>query len=147
MIKIKRLHNLYTIDKTYYYDTPFKTEHNHIFKSGNKVTAKLKSNGLLEVYDGFQFDGCSPKFKITIGSKTFIFGTPDGCIGQDGYPLLFHAALKHDVLCKMFKQCGFIYSRKTIDKEFQKDLKKVKWKWRGLYYSAVRVYAKIRGYK
>lgn len=144
---MKKITNLYRVDKTYSYEVPeYKGLHYELKDISGKLLAKLYPKGILEVYDGFTFDGCSPKFKITVGNKTFIFGTSDGCIGQDGYPLLFHAALKHDVLCKMFKQCGFVYSRKTIDKEFQKDLKKVKWKWRGLYYSVVRVYAKIRGY-
>ncbi len=145
---INRLKNLYTVERELYYEVPsFRGKDYILYNSSGKKLATLTSKGILYVHTGFTFDGCTPKFKITLGGKTFIIGTSDGCLGQDGYPLLFHASLKHDVLCKIYSKNPSIYPRKTIDKEFQKDMKTVKWKWRGLYYSFVRLYAKIRGYK
>jgi len=142
--------NLYITERTYIYETPtFKSKPLQIrcSKNSDVILAELHPKGLLYVYKGYSFDGCTPKFEVKVFGKRFIVGTSDGGIGEDGYPVLFHASLKHDVLCQLYKLKGFPFTRKVIDTEFKKDMKKVKWSWRGVYYSAVRLYATLKRYK
>jgi hypothetical protein len=146
---IKRLRNLYTTERTYMYEVPTFTGKPVQIRSNTNtnILVELHPKGILYVYKGYSFDGCTPKFQIELFTKKIIFGTSDGDIGEDGYPELFHASLKHDVLCQLFSLGLSPYNRESIDKQFKQDMKKVKWSYRGLYYSAIRLYAKVKGYK
>ena len=135
--------DLYTVEKEVFYELPpFKGENIELRNKKGDLLALLCTSGKLFVYPNYSFDGCTPKFKIC----NYICGVSDGYITKEGLPRLYHASLKHDVLCQFYK-LGIPYSRKEIDKEFKKDLIRAKWEYTNLYYRFVRLYAILRGYK
>lgn len=141
---ISRVRDLYVTEKTYMYEIPRKEgdDLKIINEEGDVIAQIIPSQGLLYVYQNYSFDGCTPKFKIC----NHICGVSDGGVTDEGLPRLYHASLKHDVLCQFYK-LDIPYSRKEIDKEFKKDLTRVKWEFINLYYKVVRLYAILRGYK
>lgn len=150
---------LYTFDHVYH----FKVEGAHM----PYQVFKRKSDGavMFEVYGedctihpGYAFDGCSFKKRIFgkwFGTwdgpfKLFIKGTgellPKDDIWSrddiDRLPLLYYTSGGHDCLTQ-FKPKGI--TRKQADAHFYVDMVKVKWKYREVYYKAVRLWSKISG--
>lgn len=112
------------------------------------------------IHPGYSFDGCSFKkrifgkwFGIWDGPlKWFIKGTgdlmPEDETGAwhrnelDRLPQLYYASGGHDCLTQ-FKPLGI--TRKQSDAQFYVDMVKVKWRYREVYYKAVRAWSKISG--
>lgn len=84
----------------------------------------------------FFWDGCTPKFRI-FGK---LIGTPDGPIDPDtGLPTTYYASLAHDVLCLFEDIC----TPEEADEIFL--LLMPDFKYRKLYYYAVRAFHLIKG--
>lgn len=94
------------------------------------LTEGIIKDGVLTIYKGYEWDGCTPKFRF-FGK---ILGVPD----FDGtyYPSLVHDflieyCLDHDI------------KREQIDNLFEALLKKEKFKFAWLYAGVVHLYRKI----
>jgi len=108
------------------------------------------------IHPGYSFDGCTPKFRIFgkwvgtwDGHEVWFFngelylGDPvDRIDGFKKLPQLYYASGGHDCLTQ-FKPLGI--TRKQADAQFYVDMVKVKWKYREVYYRAVRAWSKISG--
>jgi hypothetical protein len=88
-------------------------------------------NGILTIFKGYEWDGCTPKFKL-FGK---LFGVPD-------FPATWIPSLIHDFLIEYFLQ-HHIY-RETIDILFEKLLKERKFKLAGIYANAVHLFRIVR---
>lgn len=116
-------------------------------KQTHKTLAKIDYNGILTVYEGYSWDGCSPKWELF--ETGIILGTWDGFV-VDGEQQLKYPSMVHDVLCQMFHGHDDIkfYTRKDIDVIFRNMMKSygVPYWQRVMYYYAVRGYALVNGY-
>lgn len=118
-------------------------------RSDHKLLAEITSNGVLHIYKGYSWDGCSPKYKVF---DRFVIGVWDGVRNDvTGEQKLKYPSLVHDVLCQMFhgiKEDIKFYTRKHIDVIFCNEMKMwgVSFIQRKVYYYFVRMYAKGRGY-
>lgn len=141
----------YTLDKEMEFHLP---EYNGlprqlIRKKDHKVLAEISPNGILHVYEGYSWDGCSPKYKVF---DKYIVGVWDGTEHPvTGEQKLKYPSLVHDCLCQMFhgkKEDLKFYTRKHIDVIFCNEMKMwdVSFIQRKTYYYAVRLYAWGKGY-
>ncbi len=93
----------------------------------------------LYIFEGYSWDGCTPKFQL-FGK---VLGTWDGPIDKKtGKPAAYYPSLVHDVLCQFENKVP--YTRKEIDKIFYSLLKYYKFPYPRLYYNAVRSYENTR---
>lgn len=92
-------------------------------------------NGVLTIYKGYAWDGCTPKFKIT---KTKVVGVWDGVKEADGKPTCYYASLVHDYFCQ-FKNDVPI-TRATTISIFKKMLKDRGFILQPLYVAAITLF-------
>ncbi|MFA6218083.1 MAG: hypothetical protein WDL87_10585 [Candidatus Omnitrophota bacterium] len=87
-------------------------------------------------YNGYAWDGCSPKIKI----KDVYLGTLEGVLNYNtGKSKTYFASLIHDVFYQFSKNVRPFVSRKEVDEEFYEILKKDGFVFARLYYFAVRL--------
>lgn len=98
--------------------------------SGETVTAGFADNGILVIFKGYEWDGCTPKFKL-FGR---IFGTPD-------FKGTYIPSLVHDFLIEFCSQHSL--NRKEIDCIFEQILRENKFKIGWMYYVGVHAFRPI----
>ena len=101
----------------------------------DKLDGKLQKvgsiyNGWLQINKGYEWDGCTPKFRI-FGK---IFGIPD-------FQGTYHASLAHDFLIEYCEQHNIC--RKQIDHIFEKIMEEEGFFFRFLYATGVNLYRPI----
>lgn len=82
---------IYKLDKSYTYISPLLKDISFENEWGNI------RNGVLTIYKGYAWDGCTPKISI---SKTMAIGVWDGPLGEDGKPMCYYPTLVHDFFCQ-----------------------------------------------
>ena len=87
---IHRINNRHQLPKDYIF--------RHVLLRGINFTNAWCSiqNGVLTVYAGYPFDGCSPKWEVC---GLFTVGVPDGRL-HNGVPITYFPSLVHDVFCR-----------------------------------------------
>ena len=105
---------------------------------------KLAPDGVIIVkgtnYQGYAWDGCSPKFKI----KDIYFGIPEAVLNfGTGQSKTYYASLIHDVFYQFSKNVRALVKRKEVDREFYAILKRDDFRFAGLYYFFVRLFGWI----
>lgn len=119
-------------------------------KSNNKLLAEISPEGVLHVYKGYSWDGCTPKWKV--GDK--VVGVWDGV--EKYYPSynetcqqLKYPSMIHDILCQIYySHHGHpFYTRKDIDIIFYNEMvgHGVSVYLAEVYYLGVRGYALVKG--
>ncbi|WP_430966767.1 hypothetical protein [Spongiimicrobium sp. 2-473A-2-J] len=89
-------------------------------------------------YDGYAWDGCTPKFELF----DFLIGTPDGKLDYGTEkPITYFASMTHDLLYQLKRELPL--SRKTVDVLFYLILKDSGFIWSGVYYFFVRAFGGI----
>lgn len=96
----------------------------------------VTANGILTIFKGYGWDGCSPKIRIGSVVLGVWDGPPDP--SNKGLPLTWEASLVHDLLCQFEKHPQMFMTRKMIDDEFKKILIQKKFAKAERYYLAVR---------
>lgn len=93
---------------------------------------KIHING--SCYNGYAWDGCTPKWEFL----DFTMGTPDGRLDYLTLkPMTYYASMVHDILYQ--HKAEIPISRLTADKLFYKLLKESGFMWAGFYYAMVRI--------
>ena len=108
---------------------------------------KLSQDGKMIVkgthYNGYAWDGCSPKFKI----KDWYFGTWEAVLNfETGQSKTYYASLVHDVFYQFAKDVRSSVRRKEVDREFLNILKRDGLRFAKLYYVFVRLFGWIWWY-
>ena len=95
-------------------------------------------------YQGYAWDGCSPKIKI----KDIYLGVLEGVLNfETGKSKTYYGSLVHDVFYQFSRRLKSIVSRKAVDREFYAILKRDKFAFARLYYFAVRLFGWVFWYK
>lgn len=85
---------------------------------------------------GYSWDGCSPKWKW----KDMYFGTPEAVLNNEtSQSRTYYASLIHDVFYQFSKDAKHMISRKEVDWEFYRILKRDGFKMARLYLWGVRL--------
>lgn len=131
---------LYRLEKDYTYQTGYRWEHDREFTDGDGVTwMRLSKDGLITIYKGYCWDGCTPKFCVL----DILFGTPEGAIHKkEGRPKTWDASLVHDALCQ-FKKSGVPLSQHEIDLIMLDLLRMREFSLSRVYYFFVRIFGWI----
>lgn len=108
----------------------------------------LASDGTIIVkgtnYNGYAWDGCSPKLKI----KDIYVGTFEGVLNFDtGQSKTYYASLIHDVFYQFSRELKPFIKRKEVDREFYSILKNNGFSFAKFYYIAVRLFGWMFWYK
>jgi hypothetical protein len=109
---------------------------------------KLSKDGTIIIkgtnYNGYAWDGCSPKFKI----KDWYFGTWEAVLSFDtGQSKTYYASLIHDVFYQFSRQLRPFIKRKEVDREFYNILTRDAMRCAKLYYFGVRLFGWLFWYK
>jgi len=109
---------------------------------------KLSNDGIIIVkgtnYNGYAWDGCSPKMKI----KDVYLGTLEAVLcPETGQSKTYYASLIHDVFYQFSRDLRSFVKRKEVDAEFYNILKRDGFKFAKLYYIAVRLFGWVFWYK
>lgn len=95
-------------------------------------------------YKGYAWDGCSPKLKI----RDIYFGTSEAVLNPDtGQSKTYYASLIHDIFYQFSRELRSQVSRKEVDSEFYRILKRDKFVFARLYYYAVRLIGWVFWYR
>lgn len=148
MIKLTKVKDLYTLRG----NVTFQLQQSNrkrlkLYSKKGKLLAEISVTGLLTVYEGYSWDGCSPKYMLEFGNCYKMIGVSDGEYDPVTFlPQLYYASLVHDVLCQFFHtfRNNPPYTRLAIDKIFRNNMSSAGWLWKDVYYLAVRLYAKVR---
>jgi len=102
---------------------------------------KITKDGIITVkgssYNGYAWDGCSPKLKI----KDLYLGTMEAVLNPDtGKSKTYYASLIHDILYQFSNDIKLLITRKEVDREFYTILKREKFAFAKVYYLAVRAF-------
>lgn len=146
-MKISKLKYLYTLEHDVIFDTSIDFgELRYLKDDSGKIWASVKGNVLI-VERGYSWDGCTPKYKIKLFGRTFIFGISDGGVIRhkrkyfnEWAPLRKYASLKHDVLCQFLDQLRDVMHPDEAHLEFRNDLRKLNDPWANTYYNFVKLY-------
>lgn len=96
-------------------------------------------DGILTIFDGYAWNGCSPKFSI-FGLK--IVGTLDGEVYyKTGKQKAYYPSLVHDAMCQFMP-----IRRKEADIIFKEMLEYYEFTLAPLYYAGVRTFGIIKGW-
>jgi len=103
---------------------------------------KLKEDGTVTVLgsngNGYAWDGCSIKMKIS----DIYFGTPEGVLNYEtGKSKTYYASMIHDVFYQFSKDVKSSITRKEVDDEFYRILKRDGFFFAKVYYLVVRLVA------
>ena len=114
-------------------------------KETRSLLAEIHPNGVLTIYKGLKWDGCSYKYRVNILGKEFIIGAWDGFEDENGVQQLYEPSLVHDVLIRFYR--GYkghnFYTLKDIDVMFYNMMKERGvpfWQYT-LYFGVVRCYS------
>ncbi|UCC94767.1 MAG: hypothetical protein JSW40_08140 [Candidatus Omnitrophota bacterium] len=132
---------IYCIKEDHRYQSSIKSREfeNQWFKLEKDGTVIVKGSN----YKGYAWDGCSPKMKI----KDVYIGTLEAVLNFDtAKSKTYYASLIHDVFYQFGKDIKLIVKRKEVDREFYIILKRDKFRFAGLYYTAVRLFGWIFWY-
>lgn len=92
-------------------------------------------DGVLTIYRGYAWDGCSPKVKI----GKYVIGVWDGWNSRlDGLPITYYASLVHDFLCQFKTQIPM--KKKDVVLLFNLMLEERKWPFAEIYTRAVDMF-------
>jgi hypothetical protein len=106
-----------------------KFTHEIVNQKTGQVLAKLNPNGLLTVFSGYAWDGCSPRFNVL---GLFWVGIPNGVHHDNEKPMMYYPSLVHDVLLQMGSPYDNVHE---LFLELGKDFPLIK-----LYYWAVKLW-------
>ena len=140
---VDRLHTKWTTKQNYSFKVPeYNGKECELYSRSGKLLARLCPTGMLYVYEGYSWDGCTPKWLIGGYSVGVWDGRYRGCV----YPELFESSMIHDVLCQMIccESCNFGYSQKEVDQIFFYYSKKSGFMFPTLYYWGVRGYQNMK---
>ena len=119
------------------YDTVFFTD------DLGRLWLTIGIDGTISIEPEYTWDGCSPKFKW----GWLLFGTPDGAPDPvTGYPYTYYASLIHDALLQWVDDPKMPYTREQIDVIFRERLREDRFPAAEMYYTAVRLNTRIRGW-
>jgi len=109
---------------------------------------KLAPDGVIIIkgtnYQGYAWDGCSPKFKI----KDIYIGIPEAVLNfGTGQSKTYYASLIHDVFYQFSKEVRAFVKRKEVDREFYAILKRDDFRYVVFYYFSVRLFGWIWWYR
>lgn len=119
-------------------------------KKQHKILAEITPDGKLIVYEGYSWDGCTPKWKV---ADKHVIGVWDGKITYEGKQQMYYPSLVHDILCQIYNREHGInfYTRKDIDVIFHNEMThpnlKINIVHNYLYYFGVRAYELLKGLK
>ena len=120
---------IFKLEADYRYPTGLKTD----FFDSNWL--RIDTNGVITVYKGYAWDGCSFKFNLF---DLAVAGTPDGIIDITSMkPKTYYASLVHDALYQYLPYHSI--SRRQADIIFYELLAKAGFIPRKIYYLAVRL--------
>jgi len=125
---------IYCIKKKYKYKSSIKDceFENEWFKLEKDGTITVKGTNK----NGYSWDGCSPKIKI---SDVYL-GTLEAVLNVNtGKSKTFYASLIHDVFYQFSKDIKSFINRKAVDNEFYVILKEHGFRFAKIYYRAVRL--------
>jgi hypothetical protein len=137
---LKTKTHLYKLEKNFEYKTGIPVDKNYTFRGiDRKALMTITKEGIVTVYKGFMWDGCSPKIRI---KDWFCIGTPDGTLDYDnGKPKCYYGTCIHDPMYKFYKTIP--YTREQVD-GFMLDLfQKSNFSLSKLYYRVVRLFGGI----
>lgn len=118
---IIKKHWKFTLNESYRFFIPNWNKSNpvHCYDKNHKIWATVYPDGDCEVYRGYSWDGCTPKYIIL---NRWVIGTSDGKINKTtNKPILYYPSLNHDVLCQ-FKNILEL-DQWDIDNWFMSDMK------------------------
>ena len=105
------------------------------FDRKGRLRLLIDEKGVITIFRGYSWDGCSPKFCFF----DFLIGTPDGVVYEPtGKPKAYYASLIHDVLYQFLGK-NMPYSRRTVDGYFLRLLAESEFRPRWIYWLAVRL--------
>lgn len=133
---------LYRLDKPFSVQTLLRPNHNYFIVDSlvTRPLAELRPDGLLVIYEGFAWDGCTPKFRVS----KYLVGVWDGST-VGGVPETYYASLIHDALCQLLGLYPIDeFDRKAVDLEFKTQLARDRFVYQELYYGAVRTYGFVK---
>lgn len=143
----QRVKYKYVNDKIRVFDTYHKYNGSviSIKNTDGAVLARIEPNGRITVFEGYSWDGCTPKFKVF---GRFMIGAWDGYRDKNGEQILKYCSLVHDVLCQIYyslKVKEKFYTRKKIDFIFLEfmDMADIPVIIKYPYYWGTRVYSKF----
>jgi hypothetical protein len=137
-------HWKFTLDDDYTKSTFLKFNRPYdYYDQDGKLRLTLFQDGIIIIWSGYSWDGCSPK--VYIGSGVFI-GVWDGQINnKTEKPELYYPSLVHDALCQFYYESqSFPLAIKTVDKIFLSMMKEEKFMFANLYYVSVRIWHCIK---
>lgn len=135
MLKIERIRWLFTLEQDFSYQTKLILPQSYEFYSDRgKVLLRITKTGLITVYQGYSWDGCTPKFKF----GSYSIGTYDGYI-TNGKPATYYASLVHDALYQFLDKLPI--NRKNADDIFLDLMRTYRYKY--VYYIVVRLFGWI----
>ncbi len=101
-----------------------------------KTRLRISQDGLITVFKGYAWDGCSPKLRVF---DWCYIGAPDGTVKKvTGKPKTYFASLIHDALYQFMDHPEMPLTRKEMDKLFLALMQQSRFSLRGVYYLAVR---------
>lgn len=113
-------------------------------KETHSKLAEISTNGVLTIYKGFKWDGCSYKWKMNIFGKEVVLGVWDGFEDENGVQRLYHPSKVHDCLIRFQRAYhGEFMTYKDIDINFYNQMtkQKVNKPQKIVYFCVVRVYS------
>lgn len=90
-------------------------------------------DGVITVFKGYAWDGCSPRYEFNVFGKRFVVGVPNGRKDQ-----LRIASLFHDVFCQFSRLIDI--TKKSVNQIFKRCMLEVKWVLWPIYFFAVELY-------
>ena len=136
--KVFKLDHDITLSVPFWQDRVTVKKPMHFYRNGKKYMT-IRNNGLIDIYKGYTWDGCSPKFRI-FGKK---IGTYDGPYGSDGHRKCYFASLLHDCLYEALHHPRRPFVRKDADRAFHQLMKAADYKFAIFYYMFVRIFGGI----
>jgi len=124
---------VYCIKENYHYESSITG------RSFENEWVRLSPDGMILVKGtnkrGYSWDGCSPKWKW----KEMYFGTPEAVINNTTLQSrTYYASLIHDLFYQFSKDVENVVTRKEVDWEFYRILKRDGFKMARLYLWGVR---------
>ena len=148
-MNITRLKYKWTLEEDFELQLPEYNGRSFEVMYHHNTLVKITPEGKLVVRKGYSWDGCTPKYKISVFDKTFILGVWDGFVTYENKQQMYYISLVHDALCQIYyKRHGInFYSRKDIDVIFKKlcgrEVYKIHPLMKNIYYYACRGYGNV----
>ncbi len=88
---------------------------------------RIRSNGHITVYSGYESDGNTPKLNTPFGA----YGVPDGPVQKDGLPISARAFIIHDALLDTGHHHGIAIQK--VHQAYAYEIRKTTWIFKRLY--------------